>query len=119
MPYRPSSNGARRMACPGCGESVLRQLVGQRAALDVTADAKEMAASDAAALRTDDRLDWCVRKTRDGVDLRWAHCTSGGRSCDHPHVIDHVCTAPKTAARPARSRTRKPTPVPAGQLTLA
>jgi hypothetical protein len=117
MPYGPSSSGsARRVRCR-CGRTVLRQLVGNRAALDVTADAEPMPAARAAALREPNRLDWCVRATGGGSVLMWADCHRRAAACDRPHVIDHQCTGPIAPARPAR-RTRKSTPVPAGQLTL-
>ncbi|WP_406337340.1 hypothetical protein [Streptomyces sp. NBC_00649] len=110
-----SSGGARRVRCR-CGRTVLRQLVGQRAALDVTADADELTAAAAAALREPNRLDWCLRTTKAGPDLRWLDGTHRA-DCPHPHVIDHQCKA--TAAPAARPRTtRKAPPVPAGQLTL-
>jgi hypothetical protein len=111
--------GARRVRCR-CGRTVLRQLVGQRAALDVTADADFLSAAAAVALREPNRLDWCTRTGRDGIELLWAGCHRRKGECDRPHVIDHKCTAPPTA-QPAhargRGRTRK-TSVPEGQLTL-
>lgn len=107
------SGGARRVRCR-CGRTVLRQLVGSRAALDVTADAQPMTAAQAAALREPNRLDWCVRQRKDGPDLGWVG--SGHRAdCPNPHVIDHKCTPPPAAARHLRPRT---TSVPEGQLSL-
>ncbi|MDT0381387.1 hypothetical protein RM572_21755 [Streptomyces sp. DSM 42041] len=93
---------------------MLQQLVGQRAALDVTADDEPMPPGRAAALREPNRLAWCLRTTRDGVDLRWLDPWHPAE-CPHPHVIDHACTAPPQPARPAR---RPRTTVPDGQLTL-
>ncbi|MFJ6590250.1 hypothetical protein ACIQPP_05405 [Streptomyces violaceusniger] len=114
-----SSSGARQSMCPRCRGPVLRQLVGRRAALDVTADARYLSAAEAKALRRENRLDWCLRQTRDGVDLRWADCHARGATCPHPHVIDHECTAPAVPARAAApSRNRTTQPVPPGQLTL-
>lgn len=106
------SGSARRVRCR-CGRPVLRQLVGNRAALDVTADADPMPAAEAAALREPNRLDWCLRHTKHGIDLRWVDRFHPA-NCPHPHVIDHTCTSP--APRPQR-RTRTTT-VPEGQLTL-
>ncbi|MGW2708661.1 hypothetical protein ACWC4J_06665 [Streptomyces sp. NPDC001356] len=97
---------------------MLRQLVGQRAALDVTADADPLTAAAAAGLREPNRLDWCVSTRKGGPDLGWVDRRNHPADCPRPHVIDHQCTAPAVPARPARRRTRKPTPVPAGQLTL-
>lgn len=107
-----SSRGARRTRCR-CGQTVLRQLVGQRAALDVTADVAELAAAAAAALREPNRLDWCLRTVSGGPDLRWVGGTHPAH-CPHPHVIDHQCTAPAAAAL----QTRTTSSVPEGQLTL-
>lgn len=109
------SSGARRTRCSRCHRPVLRQLVGQRAALDVTADDDRMPLGAATALREDNRLDWCLRTTAGGLDLRWSS-TSHPADCPHPHVIDHQCTAPPNPARQQR-RTRQ-TAVPDGQLTL-
>ncbi|MFF5285220.1 hypothetical protein [Streptomyces sp. NPDC013171] len=96
---------------------MLRQLVGRLAALDVAADAEPMLAAEAAALRTEQRLDWCLRQTKHGAELQWADCRRRRTPCPHPHVIDHACTGPRVPVVPARSR-RRPTPVPDGQLTL-
>ncbi|RLL66970.1 hypothetical protein [Streptomyces sp. Z26] len=87
------SNGARPTRCPRCHRPVLRQLVGQRAALDVTADTAPLAPAAAHALTGPNRLAWCLRQTRDGPDLRWTGPTHRA-GCPHPHVIDHQCTAP-------------------------
>jgi hypothetical protein len=96
---------------------VIRQLVGRSAALDVVADEQQLTAAEAAALREPNRLDWCVRVTKQGPDMRWPGSTHP-KDCPHPHVIDHQCTAPIAPTRPARTTRRRPTPVPAGQLTL-
>lgn len=110
-----SGGGASRVRCR-CGRTVLRQLVGQRAALDVVADADELTATAAAALREPNRLDWCVRSTKNGTDLRWADCHRRREECPRPHVIDHQCTAPP--GPPARPRTPRTPQVPEGQLAL-
>ncbi|EPH40883.1 hypothetical protein STRAU_6098 [Streptomyces aurantiacus JA 4570] len=99
-----------------CGRTVLRQLVGHRAALDVTADAEELTAGAAAELRGPNRLDWCLRTTKGGPDLRWADCNRRDGGCPHPHVIDHQCAA--AAAPVPRPRTSRTSSVPEGQLTL-
>ncbi|NGO68019.1 hypothetical protein [Streptomyces boncukensis] len=107
------NGGARRVRCR-CGQTMLRQLVGHRAALDVTADARELTATEAAALVEPNRLAWCLRTVAGGPDLRWL----GGRhppDCPHPHVIDHQCAAP--AAPQPRPRTSR-TSTPEGQLAL-
>lgn len=112
-----SSGGARRVRCR-CGRTVLRQLVGNRAALNVTADADLMTAAAAAAMREPNRLDWCVRTTKAGTTLAWADCHRRAATCDRPHVIDHVCTAPPASAAAARPRRAPRTTVPEGQLAL-
>ncbi|MFF1498676.1 hypothetical protein ACFVZR_02060 [Streptomyces sp. NPDC058316] len=96
---------------------MLRQLVGRRAALDVTADDTRYTAAAAEALREPNRLDWCLRTTKHGPDLRWADCHHHAATCPHEHVVDHECTAP-AAPVPARTRARRTHPAPAGQLTL-
>jgi hypothetical protein len=97
-----------------CGRTVLRQLVGRRAALDVTADADPLTAAAAAALREPNRLDWCVRVRKHGPDLAWVD-RQHPADCPHPHVIDHQCSAPPATRQ---RRTRKPPAAPEGQLTL-
>lgn len=96
MSYRPAQNGARRTRCR-CGAPVLRQLVGRRAAANVTADDGPMTAAQADALADENRLAWCLRTIGGVPDLRW---TDGPHTdCLHPHVISHKCTAPPTPAR--------------------
>ncbi|RPK74489.1 hypothetical protein [Streptomyces sp. ADI95-17] len=113
-PSAAAGSGARRTRCPRCGSPVLRQLVGRRAALDVAADDTRYTAAAAEALREPNRLDWCLRQTRDGLDLRWAECHRRSSPCPHEHVIDHQCTAPPAS----QGWSRKTSPAPAGQLTL-
>lgn len=97
---------------------MFRQLVGRRAALDVTADDTRYTAAAAEGLREPNRLDWCLRITKHGPDLRWATCHTLSTLCPHEHVVDHVCTAPPGPAPAERRRPRKQPPVPTGQLTL-
>ncbi|MFE2556016.1 hypothetical protein ACFXGT_08260 [Streptomyces sp. NPDC059352] len=115
MTRAPASSAARRTSCTRCGRPVLRQLVGRVAALDVTADAEPLPAARAAALRTDHRLDWCLRTTKHGPDMRWADCHRRSPPCGHEHVIDHACAAPP---RPLVTRSRRSMPAPTGQLAL-
>lgn len=71
---------------------MLRQEVGHRAALKVTADAEPIPLADALALREPNRLAWCLVRLRSGgVDLRWRCRTKNG--CDHEVVIEHRCPA--------------------------
>ncbi|WP_330349739.1 hypothetical protein [Streptomyces sp. NBC_00582] len=120
MTRPPSSrDGARRVRCR-CGRTVLRQLVGNRAALDVTADADQLTSAAAARLREPNRLDWCVRTSAGGLDLQWADCHRRKAECTRPHVIDHQCTGDPAALAHGRGRGRRPrkTSVPEGQLAL-
>lgn len=82
--------GASRRSCDRCGASVLRQEVGHRAALKVTADAEPIPLDRALALREPNRLVWCVAGLHDGgLELRWRCHT--GRPCAHAVVIEHRC----------------------------
>lgn len=84
---------ARRTAagprpCAHCGARVLTQLVGQRAALKVTADADPIPYEQAMALREPNRLVWCLAVRRGGErELLWRCRTD----CGHGAVIEHRC----------------------------
>ncbi|WP_225825652.1 hypothetical protein [Streptomyces naphthomycinicus] len=82
------SQGASRRSCDRCGAPVLRQLVGHRAALKVTADAEPIPLPEARALMEPNRLAWCLVTLHSGdPDLRW-QCRS---KCGHSTVIEHRC----------------------------
>jgi hypothetical protein len=67
---------------------VLRQEVGHRAALKVTADAEPIPLAEALALREPNRLVWCLAvRHSGGAELRW-RCR---HDCGHGHVIEHRC----------------------------
>lgn len=94
MSARPQGGAdSRRSAagpapCVRCGAAVLKQLVGQRAALNVTADAEPIPAAEAMRLVEPMRLAWCLVRLRSGgLELRW-RCRS---ECDHGTVIEHRC----------------------------
>jgi hypothetical protein len=88
--HHPEQRGAKQRTCEHCGADVLRQLVGHRAALKVTADAIPLPAAEAHALREPNRLVWCVAQLRGGgVELRWQCRTA----CGHGLVIEHRCPA--------------------------
>lgn len=90
-----STRGATRRSCDRCGEPVLRQLVGHRAALKVTADAVSITAEEATQLIEPNRLAWCVAELHGGViELRWRCRTKN--ECGHGLVIEHRC-APEAA----------------------
>jgi hypothetical protein len=76
-------------ACVRCGAPVIKQLVGQRAALNVIADAEPIPLADALRLVEPNRLMWCVAALRSGGrELRWSCRTE----CQHEHVIEHRCS---------------------------
>lgn len=99
MTRRPGpAAGARRERCPRCGARVLRQLVGPRAALDVTADDQPLTPAHAAAQTTDHRLTWCLTEGRwTGPNLRWVFPAFHPADCPRPHLLDHQCTTTRTA----------------------
>lgn len=85
--------GSRRSAagavtCVRCAAPVIKQLVGQRAALNVIADAEPIALDEAARLVEPNRLVWCLVELHGGVrELRW-RCR---HECGHAAVIEHRC----------------------------
>lgn len=82
--------------CQMCDMPVLRQLVGHRAALKVTADATPIPLADALRLVEPNRLAWCLAELHSGaVELRW-RCKW---KCGHATVIEHRCP-PGTPATP-------------------
>lgn len=83
---RRSAAGPR--PCALCGARVLKQLVGQRAALHVIADAEPIPYEQAMALREPNRLAWCLAVRRSGErELLWRCRTD----CAHQSVIEHRC----------------------------
>ncbi|MFJ9128894.1 hypothetical protein ACIRJS_32810 [Streptomyces sp. NPDC102340] len=79
----------------------MRQLVGQRAALQVTADVTPLTPDEQARAREPDRLIWCLHGNSLGDrELRWL-TPWHPKNCPHPHVTEHRCTAPPV--RPARA----------------
>lgn len=84
----PARTAAGPTPCDRCGGLVLRQLVGQRAALRVVADAEPIPLARALALTEPNRLAWCLAVLRSGTaELRW-RCKWG---CGHATVIEHRC----------------------------
>lgn len=83
---RRSAAGAT--ACVRCAAPVIKQLVGQRAALSVIADAEPIPLDEALRMAEPNRLVWCLAALAGGGhELRWA-CRTG---CQHEHVIEHRC----------------------------
>lgn len=90
------SRGGQR--CPACRAPVIKQLVGDRAALNVTADLTPLTPEQQQAVREPNRLIWCLQTSRLGARrLHWLDpwhppdCTRGGI-----HVADHRCHAEPT-----------------------
>jgi hypothetical protein len=75
---------------------VVKQLVGHRAALNVTADVEPIPLAAAAALVEPNRLAWClVALHGGGTELRW-RCR---HECGHDAVIEHRCPEGTPAGR--------------------
>lgn len=90
MTWKASTRGASHRSCDRCGAAVLRQEVGHRAALKVTADAEPMPRDQAMGLWEPNRLVWCLAVLHGGaVELRW-RCR---HNCSHGSVIEHRCPA--------------------------
>ncbi|WP_030928445.1 hypothetical protein [Streptomyces sp. NRRL B-24720] len=92
MSGRASRKGGDDSRCPSCSAPVLRQLVGNRAALNVTADLQPLTRDQQATASTPNRLIWCLKTAgpHSTPRLCWT-----GRShpadCAHPHVAEHQC----------------------------
>ncbi|MFI9079160.1 hypothetical protein ACIGW8_22270 [Streptomyces sioyaensis] len=86
--------------CPACRAPIIRQLVGNRAALNVTADLTPLTPNEQANTRTPNRLIWClIAGPHTPARLRWITPTHPA-DCPHPHVAEHTCTGPRSAAVP-------------------
>lgn len=91
---RSRSFGAAATRCPGCGTRLLTQWVGRVAALNARCDAAPITTEQETALRTRDRLTWCLVTGRwRNAELRWRCRTA----CGHERVIEHRCP-PETQA---------------------
>ncbi|APY88209.1 hypothetical protein DCW30_05680 [Streptomyces alfalfae] len=92
MAARPRDSApspARR--CPACRAPTLRQLVGNRAALTVTADLTPLTPEQQNAVREPNRLIWCLRTNQLGIRrLVWLDAWHPP-DCPHDHVTDHIC----------------------------
>ncbi|MGW0550524.1 hypothetical protein [Streptomyces altiplanensis] len=91
MAGRASRKDGDDSRCPSCRAPILRQLVGDRAALTVTADLTALTLEEQAAAREPNRLIWCLITNRFGARrLTWI--TSWHRTdCPHQHVTEHRC----------------------------
>jgi hypothetical protein len=90
MTTRPRSGADSR--CPACRAPVIKQLVGNRAALNVTADLTPLTPEQQRKLREPDRLIWCLRTNRLGQKrLLWLDPWHPP-DCPHGvHVAEHRC----------------------------
>ncbi|MFD3641000.1 hypothetical protein [Streptomyces griseus] len=96
MTRRASRKGSSPARCPSCSAPTLTQWVGDTAAIKVTADLTPLTPAEQAALRTPNRLIWClVTGDHRPHRLRWIHAWHPTTS-PHPHVTDHQCTAQPT-----------------------
>lgn len=83
--------------CPGCRAPVLRQLVGQRAALNITADLRALTPAEQAQVWEPNRLIWCLRRTGPNGPARLAWITRWHPAdCPHDHVTEHRCPPGRT-----------------------
>ncbi len=89
MAWRAARRGGTR--CPTCRAPVLRQLVGDRAALTVTADLTPLTPAQQTAVREPNRLIWCLKDPPHGTPrLTWiGNWHPAG--CTHDHVTEHRC----------------------------
>lgn len=92
MSTRASRKGSADSRCPSCSAATITQLVGDRAALKVTADIRPLTPEQQAAVRTPNRLIWCLVQAgpHTPARLRWTGNTHP-TTCPHPHVTDHQC----------------------------
>lgn len=84
--------GAPTRCCPSCGTPVITQLVGNRAALNVTADLTPLTPEQQRQLREPNRLIWCLRTNSLGHRrLVWLDPWHPP-DCPHgDHVAEHRC----------------------------
>ncbi|MFJ5675018.1 hypothetical protein [Streptomyces sp. NPDC093097] len=98
MTGRAAAHGTAR--CPPCRAPVLRQLVGDTAALTVTADLRPLTPAEQTTVRAPNRLIWClVQRPHTSPRLRWIDAHHPAR-CPYQHVTEHACPGPGSA-RPA------------------
>lgn len=90
MATRPRGGDTSR--CPACRTPVIKQLVGERAALNVTADPTPLTPEQQAQTREPNRLIWCLRHSKFGTRrLVWLNPWHPP-DCPHgDHVTDHRC----------------------------
>lgn len=87
------TRGGSPQRCPSCGAPVITQLVGQRAALKVTADLTPLTPEQQRQLREPNRLIFCLRTNSLGHQhLTWLDPWHPP-DCPHGriHVAEHRC----------------------------
>lgn len=85
------ATGAADSRCPSCAAPVITQLVGHIAALHITADLTPLTPEQQAAVRTPNRLIWCLyQRPHTAPRLRWTGALHP-RDCPNPHVTEHQC----------------------------
>ncbi|MFF5842160.1 hypothetical protein ACFY74_11905 [Streptomyces massasporeus] len=90
MTTRPRGGADSR--CPACRAPVIKQLVGNRAALNVTADLTPLTPEQQRQVREPNRLIWCLRTNSLGVKrLLWLDPWHPPDCPDGVHVADHRC----------------------------
>jgi len=93
------TRGGSPQRCPSCGAPVITQLVGARAALNITADITPLTPAEQAALREPNRLIWCLLTNSLGVRrLLWLDPWHPPDCRRGIHVAEHRCpsTEPTT-----------------------
>ncbi|MFE6931790.1 hypothetical protein ACFVDT_07135 [Streptomyces sp. NPDC057699] len=96
MTPRASRKGGADSRCPSCSAPLITQWVGNTLALKVSTDGTPLTPAEQTALRTPNRLIWCLTTgPHRAPRLRWIH-TAHPTNCPHPHVTEHQCTAPPT-----------------------
>ncbi|MGA6223507.1 hypothetical protein ACPESV_24615 [Streptomyces umbrinus] len=78
--------------CPACRAPVIKQLVGERAALNVIADLTPLTPAQQAELREPNRLIWCLRTNSLGQQrLLWLDPWHPPDCRRGDHVAEHRC----------------------------
>lgn len=85
--------GAVRMDCARCGLPTLSQRAGALP-FPIVADAAPLTLDAALALRTADRLAWCLRESKWSGARLAEISVSVHAGCERPHVVCHVCRVP-------------------------
>ncbi|MEU2111852.1 hypothetical protein [Streptomyces sp. NPDC019507] len=94
---RSRTTGAADSRCPSCGAAVHRQWVGRVAALRITADLTPLTPEQQHAVRTPNRLIWCLHQGGPYTPPQLRSISPFHRAdCPHPHVTEHHCNPEPT-----------------------